>query len=336
MRVKLKPLAEQVILITGASSGIGRVTAKEAAKRGAKVVLVARDAAALEQIVREIEEAGGTGAYTIADVGDEAQVDAAARFAVERFGRVDTWVNDAGASVFGKVLEIPNDEHRRMFDTNYWGTVYGCRAAVPLLRDAGGALINVGSIASDMPAPIMGAYSATKHAIKAYVEVLRMELMQAGLPISVTLIKPAGIDTPIGQHTENHEPGEAQIPPPIYTPDLVADAILNAAEHPRREITVGGLAKLQVLFAQHFPWLYEWLAPKAADALFSDPNRAQPKPSNLWQGRGGAERSGEHMAKPFSLYTKAAEHPAAAAISFAVLGGAALALWRGRSQANAR
>lgn len=325
MNVKLKPLAEQVVVITGASSGIGRVTARVAAERGAKMVLVARDEAALAEVAAEIAAAGGEAAFTAADVGDQAQVDAAARFAVERFGRVDTWVNNAGTSIFGKLLDIPKDEHAQMMRTNYFGCVHGCRAAVPLLRGAGGALITVGSIASDLPTPIMGAYSATKHAIKAYVEALRMELADAGLPISVTLIKPAGIDTPIGRHTRNHQPGEAQVPPVIYAPELVADAILNAAEHPRREITVGGFGRLQVLLGLHFPWLYELLAPKGAKAALSDPAREQP-PSNLWEGRGGAERSGEHAAKGFSVYTKAAEHPAAA-LGVTALGGLALSAW---------
>ena len=333
MRAKLKPLAEQVIVITGASSGIGRATARLAAERGAKVVLVARDGDALAEIVREIEAAGGTAAHAVADVGDQGEVDAAARVAIERFGRVDSWVTNAGTSVWGKLLDIPNDEHEQMMRTNYFGTVHSCRAAVPLLRDAGGALICVGSIASDLPTPIMGAYSATKHAIKAYVETLRMELGQDGLPISVTLIKPSGIDTPIAQHTRNHLAGEAQIPPVIYAPELVADAILNAAEHPRREITVGGFGRLQVMLGLHFPWLYERLAPKGAEKVLSDPARAQP-PTNLWEGRGGAERSGEHAAKSFSVYTKAVEHPAAAALGFAAVGGAALALWQARRRAG--
>lgn len=329
MRVKLKPLSEQVVVITGASSGIGRTTARLAAERGAKVLLVARDGEALAEVVGEIEAAGGAAAYAVADVGDQGQVDAAARVAVERFGRVDTWVNDAGASVWGKLLDIPNDEHERMMRTNYWGCVHGCRAAVPLLRDAGGVLITVGSIASDLPTPIMGAYSATKHAVKAYVEVLRMELREAGLPISVTLIKPSGIDTPIAQHTRNHLSGEAQIPPVIYAPELVADAILHAAENRKREITVGGSGRLQVLLGLHFPWIYERVAARGAEAVLSDPDRAQP-PTNLWEGRGGPERSGEHLAKTFSLYTKAVEHPAAAALGLAAVGGAALALWRAR------
>ena len=333
MRIKLKPLDRQVIVITGASSGIGRTTARIAAERGATVVLVARDGDTLRQIVGEIEAAGGTAAYTTADVGDQGQVDAAALFAVERFGRVDTWVNDAGTSVFGHLLDIPNDEHRQMMRTNYFGVVHGCRAAVPLLRDAGGALITVGSIASDLPTPVMGAYSATKQALKAYVEVLRMELGNAGLPISVTLVKPSGIDTPIGQHTRNHLPGEAQIPPVIYAPELVADAILAAATKPRREITVGGFGRLTVLLGLHFPWAYELLAPKATDTLLTDPDREQP-PTNLWEGRGGAERSGEHAAKSFSLYTKAVEHPAAAALGFAAVGGAAWALWAARKRAS--
>ncbi|PAX08195.1 SDR family oxidoreductase [Sphingomonas lenta] len=333
MSVKLKPLSEQVIVITGASSGIGRTTARRAAERGATVLLVARDEDGSREVVGEIEAAGGTAAYAVADVGDQAQVDAAARVAIDRFGRVDTWVNDAGTSVWGKLLDIPNDEHERMMRTNYFGAVHGCRAAVPLLRDAGGALITVGSIASDLPTPIMGAYSATKHALKAYVEVLRMELRDMGAPISVTLIKPSGIDTPIAQHTRNHQPGEAQIPPVIYAPELVADAILTAAEKPRREITVGGSGRLQVLLGLHFPWIYERVAPKAAAKLLTDPDKKQP-PTNLWEGRGGSERSGEHAAKTFSLYTKAVERPAAT-LAVAAAGAAALGAWwfRRREQA---
>jgi hypothetical protein len=178
----------------------------------------------------------------------------------------------------------------------------------------------------------MGVYSATKHATKAYVEVLRMELHEDGAPISVTLVKPAGIDTPIAQHAENVlSDKEAQLPPPVYDPEAVADAILFAAAHPKRELTVGGVGKAQILFAQHFPWIYERLAPKADKTLVS-PTKPQPKPSNLHQAaRAGQERSGEHPERMrHSLYTKAAEHPAAAALGFAAVAGLAALALRGR------
>ncbi len=336
MTIKLKPLAEQVIVITGASSGIGLVTARRAAAAGAKVLLVARSGDALADAVRQIEGAGGEADFAVADVGDAEQVRAAAAKAIARFGRIDSWVNDAGSAIYGKVLDTPVAEQEQLFRTNYFGVVHGCEAAVPHLKQ-GGALIVVGSLASDMPAPPMGVYSATKHAAKAYVEVLRMELGADDVPISVTLIKPAGIDTPIGQHASNHgatdsgAAGEAQIPPPAYDPELVANAILDSCVHPRREVTVGGVGRAQVLFSQHFPALYEWIAPRGAKAAYS-PNKPQPGPSNLFEGaQAGRERSGEHPARlRHSLYTSAVLHPKTTAVGLSVIAGAAALLFASR------
>ena len=324
MSITLKPLADQVIVITGASSGLGLVTARTAARRGAKVFLIARSEGELGNIVGGINASGGTAAFAVADVGDEAAVEAAAARAVERFGRIDTWVNNAGTTVYARLLHLPDDEHRRMMDTNYFGAVHGCRAAVPRLKEAGGALVTVASIASDMPSPVLGAYAATKHALKAYIQALRIELVEDAPKVSVSLIKPAGIDTPIGQHATNHEGGEAQIPPPVYDPQLVADAILYCAEHKRREMTVGGAGRAQAVFHNLFPALFERLAVFAAAGAV-DPSKEQPAPSNLWQGgQAGEERSGEHPARlRHSVYAEAAKRPGiTAAIG---LGGLAIA-----------
>ncbi len=320
MAIALKPLSDQVIVITGASSGIGLVTARNAARAGARVLMVARSEDVLRDLVAELQGEGHRVEAKAADVGDAAAVEAAAAYAVEMFGRIDTWVNDAGVAIYAKLADTPLDEHERMFRTNYFGTVNGCQAAIPHLRQNGGALITVASVAADMSTPVMGAYAASKHAVKAYVEALRMELGEAGDPIQVTLVKPSGIDTPIGQHAANHEGGEAQIPPPVYDPQLVADAILHCAQHSQRDVTVGGAGRAQALFAEHFPALYDVLAPKMAKG-FVDRGKAQPQPSNLkWGLRAGEERSGEHPhARKISLYTTAALHPKTTAVGLAGL-----------------
>ena len=333
MTIKLKPLDQQVVVITGASSGIGLVTARTAARRGAKVMLVARSGDELGQIVRDLNNGGGRADFHVADVADPAALKGAAEAAVARFGRVDTWINDAGVAIYAHLLDTPEDEHQRLFQVNYFGAVHGCLAAVPVLREAGGALITVGSIASDIPSPAMGAYSATKHAIKAYVGALRIELQEQAPLISVTLVKPAGIDTPIGQHGVNHLGGEAQIPPPVYDPQIVADAILDCAERPRREVTVGGAGRAQVLFAEHFPTLFERLA-TGMTAKLTDPARRQPRPSNLFDAsiRAGEERSGEQRPRRTSAYTAAALRPGlvAAGLGGLALAAGALALGRRR------
>ena len=323
MTIKLKPLDQQVIVITGASSGIGLVTARTAAKRGAKVMLVARSGDELGDIVREINNAGGQADFHAADVADPAALGEAAAATVKRFGRVDSWINNAGVAVFSHLLDTPEDEHQQLFQINYFGAVHGCLAAVPVLREAGGALITVASIAADIPSPGMGAYAATKHAVKAYVHSLRIELQQQAPAISVSLVKPAAIDTPIGQHAANHLGGEAQVPPPVYDPQLVADAILACAEQPRRDITVGGAGRAQVLFAEHFPALFEKLAP-AMIKMLTKPDRKQPTPSNLFGGeRAGKQRSGEQAPLKTSAYTAAALRPGAVALG---VGGLAVAI----------
>lgn len=336
MTHKLKPLSEQVMVITGASSGIGLATARRAAAEGAHVLLVSRDEHELRRQVAEITAAGGVADAYAADVGDADAVRAAAAHAAQRFGRIDTWINDAGSAIYGKLVDVPEGEHVQLFRTNYFGAVHGCLAAIPHLTETQGALITIGSIASDMPSPLMGAYAATKHAMKAYVDALRMELAQDGVPVVVTLIKPAGIDTPVAQHAVNHEPGEAQIPPPVYDPELVVDAILFCATHAKRDMTVGGAGRAQALFAAHFPGLFDWLAPKAA-AAFVDPRKTQPRPSNLFESvRTGEVRSGEHSAaRRTSLYTSAAMHPVVATTIAAALTAGVGAFLYGRDNRRA-
>ena len=327
MKIKLKPIAEQVIVVTGASSGIGLVTARAAVARGARVMLVARNETALRKAVAQIAAVGGEADYAIADVGDLAAVQAAADKALARFGRIDTWVNDAGVAIYAKLIETPPDEHERMFRTNYFGVVNGANVAVAHLRGEGGALITVGSIAADIPSPVLGAYAASKHAVKGFIDSLRIELLADAVPIAVTLIKPAGIGTPIGEHAANHGAGlyqgEALIPPPVYDPQLVADVILDAAEHPRREITVGGAGRAQALFGTHFPKLFDRFAALLIPLLF-DPKRAKTPTDELdAPQRDSNERSAIKGGRSISAYTTAQLHPrATAALALAAVGGA--------------
>ncbi|MBW6523096.1 SDR family NAD(P)-dependent oxidoreductase [Sphingomonas sp. RHCKR47] len=324
MSLKLKPLDQQVVVITGASSGIGLVTARLLATRGAKLVVVARDELTLTDLVRDVEAGGGEAYAVAADVGDPAAAARVARHAVARFGRIDTWINNAGVAIYAKLLDTPFDEHERLFRTNYFGVVNGCAAAVPHLREHGGALITVASIAAGMPSPLMGAYAASKHAVKGYVDTLRAELLRERAPISVTLIQPSGIDTPVAEHASNHVGGKARIPPVVYDPTLVAEAIVDAATRPTHGVTVGGAGKAQVLFAQHAPALFDRVA-AIGSALFVDPTKNQPGPDNLFApARNGVERSRDQRGKGFSLYTSAMRHPAAMLALGLGLAGAAI------------
>ncbi|WP_375382996.1 SDR family oxidoreductase [uncultured Sphingomonas sp.] len=326
MKIALKPLAEQVIVITGASSGIGLVTAKLAAERGAKVMLVARNEGSLQEAVEAIATAGGHADYAVADAGDITAVGAAADRTVARFGRIDTWVSDAGTAIYAKLVDTPLDEHEQLFRTNYFGTVHSALTAYHHLRETGGAFIAIGSIASDLPSPILSAYSASKHAVKGFVDALRMEFTADRVPIAVTLIKPSGIDTPIAQHAANHVDGEALIPPPVYDPTLVAEAILDAAEHVRRDITVGGAGRLQVLLGTHLPAVLDRFS-GVLERTMSNPTQSATRDTSIFAPtQHGQERSGRQPGRRFSLYTAVERHAAliGGVTLVAALGAAAL------------
>ncbi|HEY9449199.1 MAG TPA: SDR family oxidoreductase [Gemmatimonadaceae bacterium] len=244
MEIRLKPIGEQVLVITGASGGIGLVTAKRAAELGANVVLAARNERDLASAVHEIRDAGGRAVYQVADVADPDQVDAIALTAVREFGRIDTWVNNAGVAHWGHAMDVSLADMRRQFDVLYWGEVHGMRTAVPHLRKQGGALINVASALADRAVPLQGNYSAAKHALEAFTDSLRMELQADGVPISVTLVKPASIDTALFDKAKTYLDVEPRPAPPVYAPDVVAKAIIQAAQRPIRDVIPAGAAAL--------------------------------------------------------------------------------------------
>lgn len=255
MASKLKKLNEQVIVLTGATSGIGLATARMAAEAGAKLVLAARDADALDGLAHEMRQLRRAEVATVkADVGDPADVARIGQAAIDQFGRIDTWINNAGISVYGKCEEVALEDMQRVMQTNLWGVVNGSLEAVRRLKaNGGGAIINVGSEVSDRSIPLQGTYSASKQAVKAFTDSLRMELEKDQVPVSITLVKPASIDTPFTQHAKNYMDMEPALPPPLHAPELVARAILSAAEAPKRDLFVGGRARAVSMAAQLMP-----------------------------------------------------------------------------------
>lgn len=312
MTIKLKRLHDQVVVITGATSGIGLVTARKAAHQGARLVLAARSEEALSALASELSQAQHEATIAVADVGSFNDVQNIALIANEKFGGFDTWINNAGVSIYGNLAETSLEDHRRLFETNYWGVVHGSLVAVQNLKTRGGAIINIGSVLSDRAIPVQGAYCASKHAVKGFTDALRMELEVAHLPISLTLIKPSAIDTPYKEHAQNYMPVEPNNPPPVYAPEVVADAILHCAEHPVRDVFVGGGGKGLSVIGQLAPRLTDRLMEAAFFDMqqterLTDPmlHRSLHEPSGFSTERGTYEG---HVAES-SAYTKASLHP---------------------------
>jgi NADP-dependent 3-hydroxy acid dehydrogenase YdfG len=279
--IRLKPLADQVIVVTGASSGIGRATALLATSRGAAVVVAARGFDGLKTLVAEIAASGGRASAYVTDVTDPAALARLAAHAVETYGTIDTWVNNAGVAIAGKLEDLPDEEARRVFDVNFWGMVHGCKAALPYLKRHGGVLINMGSVTSDVAAPYMGLYSASKQAIKGYTDALRIELMMERAPVAVTLIKPSPIATPILEHQRNRMDRQATMPPPFYRPNDVAETVLLAAVNPERDLYVGGVGMMGAFLGQAFPNVADAAAALLGPQLFKAPAPRDDRADNL-------------------------------------------------------
>ena len=331
MAVPLKKLEDQVIVITGATSGIGLVTARMAAERGAKVVLAARNEQALIQLTAELRNKGYSVTWTTADVGREEDVERIENLARTTFGGIDTWVNNAGVSIFGKIMDVSTEDMRRMFDTVYWGVVYGSRTAVKHFTKRGvpGAIINVGSLFGDRGNIVQSTYSSAKFAVHGFTENLRMELEKDKLPISVTLIHAGRIDTPYPEHAKSYLDKQPTHQGMIYPPESVAEAVLYAAEHPKRDMYVGSQAKLWSIFGNAAPRLLD----KIAEAIMLRGQQSAERPSRprddnaLYQpGYGMHERGqNEGYIRSGSYYVKAAKHPV---LTSAAIAGAGVLLWK--------
>ncbi len=238
-----RPVSEQVVVIAGASSGIGRASALQFASRGARVVCAARSVQALDTLVEQITSAGGEAISVPTDVADAAAVNELVATAERRFGRVDTLVNAAAISVWGSVEQITSEEFDRVLRVNVLGQVHGVQAVLPALRRAGGGvIIGISSVEGVRAVPLHSPYTASKWALRGFYDALRIELAQEGAPIAVTTILPASIDTPFFEHARSKLGAMPKPPPPVYAPEVVADAIVHAAQHPTREVPVGGAA----------------------------------------------------------------------------------------------
>jgi NAD(P)-dependent dehydrogenase (short-subunit alcohol dehydrogenase family) len=318
MKLRLKSLPEQVLVITGASSGIGLVTAKMAAEEGARVVLASRNENDLKTAVEDIHHNGGEAVYVVADVADPRDVERIAETAIQAFGRIDTWVNNAGVALYGPIMDLDLEDMRRQFDVLYWGVVHGCRTAVLHLAEDGGALINVASVLADRSVPLQGNYCAAKHAVKGFTDTLRMELEAEGFPISVTLIKPTSIDTPLFDKAKTLLEVEPQPVPPVYAPEIVARAILDCAQKPVREIYVGGAGRAMTAATGLAPRISELVLEKTGfekqksdipashhDNLFAPLEHDGGERGRIWRGR----------VKETSAYTRAVLRPGTAALA---------------------
>lgn len=324
-RTVLKKLSEQTVVLTGGTSGIGLVTARMLAKRGARLFLIARNEDALRTLRDEIRAGGGQAEYAVADVADKSALDAAAARAIEVFGGFDTWINDAGAFIYGRLDTVTLDDQRRLFDVTYWGTVHGSLIAADRLKHTGGAIINVGSVLGEIAIPYQGAYCASKFALKGFTEAFRREVEAERQPISITLIKPAAINTPFTDHARNRmdSPGTRN-PPPAYDPHLVATAIAHACEKPVRDLTIGGAGGISMVLANRIaPGVMDWLSARVGHASMTTQDVGDPaQRDNLYEPRADlSENSSLHpMTRKTSLALTAQMHPGAtlAAVACAV------------------
>jgi len=312
---KMRPLSDQVVVITGASSGIGRETALSCGMRGASVVVAARNQTALEEVAAEIDRLGGRTEVVVTDVAEWPQLEALVKAAVGRFGRIDTWINNAAVSEYAVLQEMTPAEIERIIRVNLLGQLYGCKAALPYLQREGDAvLINVASALAKRAVPLQTAYSASKHGIKGFTEALRLELRRDWPNVHVCLALLSSINTPLFSNARSKVGRKPSPIPPIYEPSVVANALLALAEHPQDEITIGGAGKLLMVMERISPALLDFYMLQGNRAVrqqvSSDPDDADDNLFQASRGTGSSEGDFGERSKSESLYTEIFElHP---------------------------
>lgn len=259
--------SHKVVVITGASSGIGRETALEFAQRGATVVAAARNQEALETLAAEIQRIGGEALPVVTDVSDFAQVSALASRTADRFGRIDTWVNNAAVSTYGTVEQMAAEELHRVIEVNLMGQIYGMKAALPFLRRSDGTLINVSSALAERAIPLQAAYCAAKAGIVAFGEALRLELRKEGSKVRVVDMLPSSINTPLFTHARSKLGVKPKPVGRVYEPSVVAEAIVAAADHPVRQVHAGFAGRLLDVAQRVSPSLVDRYLTGPGDAI---------------------------------------------------------------------
>jgi NAD(P)-dependent dehydrogenase (short-subunit alcohol dehydrogenase family) len=333
----------QTVVITGASAGIGRASAKLFGQRGANVVLLARGEAGLAGAARDVEQAGGKALPVPCDVSDSSAVDAAAQQAEDQFGAIDTWINVAFTSVFAPFTEIEPEEFRRVTEVSYLGFVYGTMAALGRMKPRDrGTIVQVGSALGGRSIPLQSAYCGAKHAINGFTESVRCELLHEGSNVRITVAQMPAVNTPQFSWVLSRLPRHPQPVPPIYQPELAAAGVMYAADHPLRKQYWVGDTTAATLLAQKFaaPLLDRYLARTGYNSQQTSQHVPAGRPYNLWKpldgpdgtdhGAHGAFDNRSHSRSPQLWVSHHARLASAVTVAAAAAGTLAAAIRRAR------
>jgi NAD(P)-dependent dehydrogenase (short-subunit alcohol dehydrogenase family) len=316
----------EVVVVTGASAGVGRATVRAFARRGASIGLLARGRDGLEAAREEVESLGGQALVVPTDVADPEQVEAAAAAVEEAFGPIAVWVNNAMVSVFSPAKEMTAADYKRVTDVTYLGYVHGTLAALKRMRPRDrGVIVQVGSALAYRGIPLQSAYCGAKHAIEGFTESVRCELLHDGSRVKITMVQLPAMNTPQFSWVKSRLPRKPQPVPPIYQPEVAADAIVYAASHDRREWYVGGSTALTITLNKIAPGFGDWyLARQGYDAQQYDGAADPDRPNNLYEplpGDHGAHGDFDGRASSTSLQLWLSQHREWLLVGGAVLGG---------------